>query len=56
VFAKQGHYAFDPTVLAECLRADTVLDKIGDLIKRFTELSPSAVAMIPQHFYQSNIQ
>jgi len=33
VFAKQGHYAFDPKILAEHPRADIVLDKIGDLIK-----------------------
>jgi FMN phosphatase YigB (HAD superfamily) len=33
VFVKQGHYAFDPKVLAEQPRADVVLDKIGDLIK-----------------------
>ena len=32
VFAKQGHYAFDPKILAEHPRADIVLDKIGDLI------------------------
>jgi FMN phosphatase YigB (HAD superfamily) len=33
VFVKQGHYAFDPKVLAEQPRADVVLDKIGDLIR-----------------------
>ena len=33
MFVKQGHYAFDPKVLAEQPRADVVLAKIGDLIK-----------------------
>jgi FMN phosphatase YigB (HAD superfamily) len=33
MFVKQGHYAFDPQVLAEQPRADVVLAKIGDLIK-----------------------
>jgi FMN phosphatase YigB (HAD superfamily) len=33
VFVRQGHYAFDPKVLAEQPQADIVLDKIGDLIQ-----------------------
>ena len=32
VFPKQGHYAFDPDILAECPPADIELAKIGDLI------------------------
>src|SRR5262249_36125234 len=32
VFPKQGHYAFDPKVLAEYPAADIELGKIGDLI------------------------
>jgi FMN phosphatase YigB (HAD superfamily) len=34
VFAKQGHYAFDPKTLAENPPADIELAKIGDLLKR----------------------
>ncbi len=33
VFPKQGHYALDPTVLAEFPPADVELGKIGDLVK-----------------------
>ena len=32
VFAKQGHYAFDPKILAENPPADIALTKIGDLL------------------------
>ena len=32
VFPKQGHYAFDPDILAECPSADIELAKIGDLV------------------------
>ena len=32
VFPKQGHYAFDPSVLAEYPPADIELAKIGDLL------------------------
>ena len=32
VFPKQGHYAFDPNVLAECPPADIELARIGDLL------------------------
>ena len=32
VFPKQGHYAFDPDILAECPPADIELAKIGDLV------------------------
>ena len=32
VFPKQGHYAFDPEILAECPPADIQLAKIGDLL------------------------
>ena len=32
VFPKQGHYAFDPGILAEYPRADLEIDKIGDLL------------------------
>jgi FMN phosphatase YigB (HAD superfamily) len=32
VFPKQGHYAFDPSILAEYPRADLEIDKIGDLL------------------------
>jgi len=32
VFPKQGHYAFDPVILAECPPADIELAKIGDLV------------------------
>jgi hypothetical protein len=32
VFPKQGHYAFDPDILAECTPADIELAKIGDLV------------------------
>lgn len=32
VFPKQGHYAFDPDILAECPPADIELDKISDLV------------------------
>jgi hypothetical protein len=32
VFAKQGHYAFDPKILAENPPADIELAKIGDLL------------------------
>ena len=32
VFPKQGHYTFDPDILAECPPADIELAKIGDLI------------------------
>src|SRR5262252_3460135 len=32
VFAKQGHYAFDPKILAENPPADVELAKIGDLL------------------------
>jgi FMN phosphatase YigB (HAD superfamily) len=32
VFPKQGHYAFDPDILAECAPADIELAKIGDLV------------------------
>ena len=32
VFAKQGHYAFDPKILSENPPADIELDKIGDLL------------------------
>ena len=33
VFPKQGHYAFDPRILAEYPRADLEIDKIGDLLR-----------------------
>jgi FMN phosphatase YigB (HAD superfamily) len=32
VFPKQGHYAFDPEILAQCPPADIELAKIGDLV------------------------
>jgi FMN phosphatase YigB (HAD superfamily) len=32
VFPKQGHYAFDPKILAECPPADIELARIGDLL------------------------
>jgi FMN phosphatase YigB (HAD superfamily) len=32
VFPKQGHYAVDPSILAEYPRADLEIDKIGDLL------------------------
>ena len=32
VFPKQGHYAFDSSILAECPPADIELAKIGDLV------------------------
>lgn len=32
VFPKQGHYALDPEILAECPPADVELAKIGDLV------------------------
>jgi FMN phosphatase YigB (HAD superfamily) len=32
VFPKQGHYAFDPSILAEYPPADLAIDKIGDLL------------------------
>ena len=32
VFAKQGHYAFDPKILADNPPADIELAKIGDLL------------------------
>jgi FMN phosphatase YigB (HAD superfamily) len=32
VFPKQGHYAFDPDILAECPPADVELARIGDLL------------------------
>jgi FMN phosphatase YigB (HAD superfamily) len=32
VFPKQGHYAFDPEILARCPPADMELAKIGDLV------------------------
>ena len=32
VFPKQGHYALDPAILAECPPADIELAKIGDLV------------------------
>jgi FMN phosphatase YigB (HAD superfamily) len=32
VFPKQGQYAFDPNILAECPPADIELAKIGDLL------------------------
>ena len=32
VFPKQGHYAFDPDILAECPPADIELAKISDLL------------------------
>jgi FMN phosphatase YigB (HAD superfamily) len=32
VFPKQGHYAFDPDILAECPPADIELVKISDLV------------------------
>ena len=32
VFPKQGHYALDPEILAECPPADIELTKIGDLV------------------------
>lgn len=32
VFPKQGHYAFDPDILAECPPADIELAKISDLV------------------------
>jgi len=32
VFPKQGHYAFDPAILASCPPADVELAKIGDLL------------------------
>ena len=32
VFPKQGHYAVDPSILAEYPQADLEIDKIGDLI------------------------
>jgi hypothetical protein len=32
VFPKQGHYAFDPKILAENPPADIELAKIGDLL------------------------
>jgi FMN phosphatase YigB (HAD superfamily) len=32
VFPKQGHYAFDPSILGEYPRADLEIDKIGDLL------------------------
>ena len=32
VFPKQGHYAFDPNILAECPPADIELARIGDLL------------------------
>ena len=31
VFPKQGHYAFDPAILAEFPAADHTLERIGDL-------------------------
>jgi FMN phosphatase YigB (HAD superfamily) len=33
IFPKQGHYAFDPSILAEYPRADLEIDKIGDLLR-----------------------
>ncbi len=33
VFPKQGHYAFDPQVLAKYPAADISIDSIGDLVK-----------------------
>ena len=33
VFPKQGHYAVDPSILAEYPRADLEIDKIGDLLR-----------------------
>jgi FMN phosphatase YigB (HAD superfamily) len=33
VFVKQGHYAFDPQVLAQCPAADIELAAIGDLLR-----------------------
>jgi FMN phosphatase YigB (HAD superfamily) len=33
VFPKQGHYAFDPKVLAAYPAADIAIDRIGDLVK-----------------------
>jgi len=33
VFARQGHYAFDPKILAEYPPADVELARIGDLLK-----------------------
>ncbi len=32
VFPKQGHYAFDPDIPAECPPADIELAEIGDLV------------------------
>jgi FMN phosphatase YigB (HAD superfamily) len=32
VFPRQGHYATDPKVLAECPAADVTIDRIGDLL------------------------
>jgi FMN phosphatase YigB (HAD superfamily) len=32
VFPKQGHYAFDPSILAEYPPADLAIDKISDLL------------------------
>ena len=33
VFPKQGHYAVDPSILAEYPQADLEIDKIGDLLR-----------------------
>lgn len=32
VFPRQGHYAADPAILAECPPADLAVDRIGDLL------------------------
>ena len=43
VFPKQGHYAFDPSILAEYPRADLEIDKIGDLLRYdWSKLVPAA--------------
>ena len=33
VFVRQGHYALDPKILADCPAADISLDRIGDLLQ-----------------------
>ena len=52
VFPKQGHYAFDPSILAEYPRADLEIDKIGDLLRydrsKLVPAARSAPAGAPQ--------
>lgn len=42
VFPRQGHYAHDPAILAKYPAADVTIEKIADLLDRFSTLGTAA--------------